>query len=202
MKKPNDPNPDRNGGTETNQPAASNETVLDKTISPDVRRARRRSLLKSISSVGALSASQLPQQWARPIVDQVLLPVHASGSPYCAVTCTVNAELIPEIAVGTTSVEVADCSIGTLPCTTASQSTTVYFVTMNLTATMTCARSPDNQIGSTSTNATNSFTVTDSGTVASSNIFSTFSTEGVAPSLCQVPITELISNGPPVLVPI
>jgi len=60
------------------------------------RRAKRRALLTAISSASVLGASKLPNQWARPVVDHVLLPVHAAGSPAaadtlgCEISCTVT----------------------------------------------------------------------------------------------------------------
>lgn len=166
MKKPTDQRPD---------------TTLNKSISEEVRRNRRRALLKSISGVGALSASQLPQQWARPIVDQVLLPVHASGSPYCAITCTVIAEYIP---ITTATIIVSGSGAPS------------FGVTIQFSGYLTCFRLPDNQTGSSSTSNEYSQPIPSSNVSSTVNIV-TISGDGVEPSLCAVPITNVISNGPP-----
>ena len=53
----------------------------------------RRALLGGIAAAGA-AATRLPEQWQRPVVDHVLLPVHANLSAFtgtqCAVTFTEN----------------------------------------------------------------------------------------------------------------
>ncbi len=41
-------------------------------------KAKRRALLGAISTAGVVGVAKLPSQWTRPVVDHVLLPVHAA----------------------------------------------------------------------------------------------------------------------------
>ncbi|HSH44009.1 MAG TPA: hypothetical protein VK973_17935 [Arenicellales bacterium] len=82
------------------KPPVADQPASDSAGQPDEARvSRRRALLGAISAAGVTGATQLPQQWARPVVDNVILPAHAQLSPAgtqsvsCDVVCTSGIEL-------------------------------------------------------------------------------------------------------------
>lgn len=79
-----DPRNDNSGGTPDHRGAQK------ATIATDVTRSgveRRRRALKALSGGSVLAAGGLlPDQWARPVIQTVLLPAHAQTSPIDATT--------------------------------------------------------------------------------------------------------------------
>lgn len=72
------------------------------------KQASRRSMMKKLFAGGVMTtaAIQLPKQWAKPLVDIVLLPAHAQMSP------------LPEFELNVTNIQSivpAACSGGTFP---------------------------------------------------------------------------------------
>lgn len=59
-------------------------------MSGNPRNSRRRRLLGAVAAAGAAG---LPQRWSRPVVDHVLLPVHARTSGLGVRTVTTNCDL-------------------------------------------------------------------------------------------------------------
>ena len=89
-------------------------------IKPNSKNLARRDLLKILSVGGvAISAKSLPEKWARPMVDSILLPAHAQMSPILPGSCTVDPVTVnipsfaPFIVAGTT-VTFSGSSTGTL----------------------------------------------------------------------------------------
>jgi len=156
MTKPTDP---------VSRPKVENET--QKTD----RTTRRRALLGAISAIGA---SQLPGQWSRPVVDHVLLPVHAARSN------------------GSFDIALTDCDI---TCTSAF---TVFNVTdgdlsritFTTTTAVTCLRQPggafDSASGSLSTSQTGEFFPI--STSESNSVSFSFSSS----SLCSLDFPQLV----------
>jgi len=175
-------------------------TELDK----DAPKARRRSLLKAISAAGVVGAAKLPKQWGRPVVDHVLLPAHAAGSPVdflCALTCTVQRAF---------AVAITRSSDATTGGNTTYPISVSYFVTVGAT----CSRQTDGAVFGTnvssqlfssfvSTDAEHSFFMTYFPTSPTySEIqpsgfdFSTVFSSGVTTGTqCEVDLSEFVSIG-------
>ena len=73
-------------------------------------RARsRRKLLKAVAAAGGgvVAARSLPTRWTRPLVDAVIIPVHAQASGSCATVFSsdFNGALPAQIAPGTALLE-------------------------------------------------------------------------------------------------
>lgn len=138
--------------------------------SDDPRKTTRRALLGTISAIGAAGATQLPTQWTRPVVDHVVLPVHAQTSlEGCQVTCTQAATQNVTIVTG-----------GTAP-----------VVTQAFTIARTCERQPIGDSASTSSSTSTSFTaqllpITTSGSTS-------FSISLAGSDLCTVDATDLFT---------
>ena len=79
-----------------------------------VQQASRRRLMKTLAAGGVMTtaAIQLPKQWAKPLVDIVLLPAHAQTSPPAPPPPPGPFELT---ATDVQSVVPAACSGGTFP---------------------------------------------------------------------------------------
>lgn len=109
---------------------------------PDAgRRARRRALLGTISAAGLSGAVHLPKQWARPVVDHVLLPAHAQISGRCLLDCTATAALNFVTAATDTS--------------------TGIVISFTSTLTVVCQRDSDNQTASASASTSGSLSQTE-----------------------------------------
>jgi len=83
MEKSNNKQSVVSASAETNTPRGAEEH----------QRQRRRALLAAISAAGVAGGAELPRQWARPVVDHVLLPAHAQTSPRdegCEFLCTIE----------------------------------------------------------------------------------------------------------------
>jgi len=142
----------------------------------EAKRAKRRALLGAISGAGMIGAAKLPGQWARPVVDHVLLPAHAQASP-CVFTCEI-------FGSASTSVASAD---GT------------YFISFTIIFTQACTRSPggDSLSSSFSTSASSTSTTfpetyTETGLTTTSGNESFFST--TVGSFCSLPISDLFNQ--------
>jgi len=134
------------------------------------RRERRRALLSTISAIGAV---QLPTQWARPVVDHVLLPAHAQLSPGaledCAATCTQVAVINRTINTAATPPEVTNA----------------------FTVEVTCARDPLGDTVSDSSSSSESFTA-ELIPIETSGLTS-FSISLAGADLCAGDVSELIT---------
>lgn len=77
----------------------------------------RRKLLKSIAagSGAVIAGKSLPESWSKPVVDSVLLPVHAQTSPSPCTPCLVAATYC--VGGGNGSIEMAVAANGTVTVT-------------------------------------------------------------------------------------
>jgi hypothetical protein len=65
----------------------------DKQPTPKRSQARRR-LLKSLAlgAGAATTATVVPKEWIKPVVDSVVVPLHAQGSPVLSMTCEIDVQ--------------------------------------------------------------------------------------------------------------
>lgn len=151
-----------------------NDRVATESGRPDVATvSRRRALLGAISAAGVAGATQLPQQWSRPVVDNVILPAHAQLSPAGTQTVTCNVTCTDGFAYEYESISSSTSFVNFLG--------SAYLFTA-------CVSQPEGGDISSTSVFSSTFTVTgttaDPGTLASSCIFSTFTEDGI----CEEPI--------------
>lgn len=115
--------------------ADQHDTNSDTNTNQGDPKTSRRTLLKAISAAGVVGAAKLPEQWGRPVVDHVLLPAHAAGSPefLCALTCTIERAF---------AVAITRSSDSTINGDTTYPITVCYFVTVGAT----CSRQTDGAV--------------------------------------------------------
>jgi len=140
------------------------------------QRQRRRALLTAISAAGVAGGTELPRQWARPIVDHVLLPAHAQTSLQaegCEVTCTLA--LLPTF-------QTSDAGAGLVD------------VTLSIDFLATCEREPDGERVSASAGESSS-SVMSSAATGFLTTYSSIQTMGSGAfsggSECELPLSEL-----------
>jgi len=155
--------------------ASGTQSHLEESSRP---RHTRRALLAAISGVGIAGATRLPSQWSRPVVDHVLLPAHAAGSPFTITACSLYCT------------EVASYAITTSP---SGGGVTIF--TLHITEGVICGRVPNGDT-TADTNTTSevypSSTTTDPAFftyfTASAGLITSASSSGtIAPSNCQLP---------------
>lgn len=87
--------------TDNGTPVADSDSQVDNgaTSSTDLKQRsnKRRKMLGMIAAGGGVLASQshLPQTWSRPVVESVVLPAHAAGSPTGSTTGTTTGTTAP-----------------------------------------------------------------------------------------------------------
>jgi hypothetical protein len=67
----------------------SDETEIPAARGSEAGSASRRRLIKTMLATGAVTAA-LPERWIKPVVDSVVVPVHAQASPGCPSDSQIN----------------------------------------------------------------------------------------------------------------